>query len=118
MALVLFWGGLVVLMSGSFLGGADAVPLCNFRRVTGIPCPGCGGTRGVRAIVDGRPEHAFDLNPLLFIGLTLAGALFLRRLATGTRVAITLTARDRRAAWIVGGALLLAGWAYVIWRQG
>ncbi len=112
------WIGLIVLVSASFGGSPSAPSLCQFRNATGIPCPGCGGTRGARAILDGSPERAFDLNPLLFAFLTLWGVFFVRRLATGTRVVVRLTSRGRRVAWTVGTTLLLLGWAYVIWRQG
>ena len=69
-------------------------------------------------IVDGAPERAFDLNPLLFTFLALWAVFFVRRLATGTRVVVRLTSRGRKIAWAVGTVLILLGWAYVIWRQG
>lgn len=118
LAVLGLWVTVVVLSSSAFAGGEHAPTLCQFRRLTGVPCPGCGGTRGARAILDGQPEQAFDLNPLLFLFLTLWGVFLVRRLATGTRIVVRLTPGGRRVAWVVGVALVGLGWAYVIWRQG
>ena len=40
---------------------------CLFRRVTGIPCPSCGATRGVLALFDGSPGDALGHNPLMVV---------------------------------------------------
>lgn len=112
------WVGWIVLASGSFAGSGEFGTLCHVKRFTGVPCVGCGGSRGVRAILDGHPERAFDLNPGLFFVLTLAGTLLLRRMLTGQRIVVRFTPRGRRIAWIVLGLLFVAAWGYVIWRQG
>jgi hypothetical protein len=39
-------------------------PFCPFHQLTGIPCPGCGGTRAALEIIDGHFENAFHINPL------------------------------------------------------
>ena len=39
-------------------------PFCPFHQLTGIPCPGCGGTRAALEIIDGHFENAFQINPL------------------------------------------------------
>ena len=116
--IVLVWAGWILTSSSAFGGGEDAGTLCHFKRFTGVPCVGCGGSRGVRAIADGRPEEAFALNPGLFFLLTVWGALLLRRLVTGQRIVVRFTSRGRRIAWIVATLLFVAAWAYVIWRQG
>lgn len=47
------------------IGALDAGPvLCLFRRFTGIPCPGCGLTRGVARLLRGEVRQAFALHPL------------------------------------------------------
>ena len=115
---VLVWIGGILLTSSAFAGADDAASSCTLRRLTGVPCPGCGGTRGVRSIADGRPQDAFALNPGLFFLLTLWLALFVRRLVTGTRIAVRFTPRGRRIAWVVAVVLFALWWGYVIWRQG
>lgn len=117
-AVFAIWIAWIVMTSAAFAGKPDAPSLCQFRNLTGVPCPGCGGSRGARAILDGEPQRAFDLNPGLFFLLTVWFALFLRRLITGQRIVLRLSPRGRRIAWVVGTVLFLATWAYVIWRQG
>lgn len=116
--IVVLWVGSILLTSSVFFGPKDAPTTCHFRLLTGVPCAGCGGARGAGAILKGRPEKAFELNPGLFFLLTVWGALFLRRLATGERIVVRFTPRGRRIAWVLGTVLFLASWAYVIWRQG
>jgi hypothetical protein len=47
-------------------------PSCLFRDLSGYPCPSCGGTRAVRAMVTGDFQGAFLLNPLAVL-LILSG---------------------------------------------
>ncbi len=48
-------------------------PSCLFHDLSGYPCPSCGGTRALRAMVTGDLRGAFLLNPLaaflLLVGL-------------------------------------------------
>lgn len=50
-------------------------PGCIFRRFTGIKCPGCGGTRALKALLEGNIVEAFHYNlywlPCLFMLLLL-----------------------------------------------
>jgi hypothetical protein len=88
--------------------------LCAFRRVTGVPCPTCGATRGVLAIANGHPMDALLLNPLLFAVGGAVAALLAVRVLFGRRVALRLDPPWRRAAWGVATLAFLANWAYVI----
>ena len=51
----------------------EFVPPCPLRTITGIPCPLCGMTRGVTALVHGDVGHAIFLNPgsLLIVALAV-----------------------------------------------
>ena len=55
--------GTVILGAASRAG----VPLwiCPFPPVTGLPCPGCGVTRGLSALIDGRFAEAVALHPFV-----------------------------------------------------
>lgn len=47
---------------------------CPFRAVTGLPCPGCGLTRGGVALLHGHFSDAWNLHPfspLLWVALVL-----------------------------------------------
>ncbi len=48
------------------------VPPCPLRSVTGIPCPFCGMTRGVTAIVHADFSAAFGFNPGAFLVVAMA----------------------------------------------
>lgn len=41
------------------------LPPCLFRFVTGLPCPGCGGTRAFTAVLRGDLIHAFFYHPVV-----------------------------------------------------
>ncbi len=53
-------------------GGAGWMPGCNFRKLTGLECPGCGMTRAAHATLNGRFAQAFAFNPVGMILLPLA----------------------------------------------
>jgi len=94
------------------------VSLCLFKRITGLPCPTCGFTRGLLSLLSGRPGQGWLCNPLLF------SVLVLFFLATGIRVLfaravkIRLTRMERIIAWLLVGVLFAANWAYVIFYVG
>lgn len=44
-----------------------AIPVfCPFKVITGIDCPGCGMTRAMTSLIDGRPGDAALYNPFCF----------------------------------------------------
>ena len=47
--------------------------LCPVRQISGLPCPGCGTTRAVLALLRGDIRQALEFHPLIFI--TLAAIL-------------------------------------------
>jgi len=71
---------------------ARAIPVfCPFKAITGVACPGCGMTRAMLSLIDGRPGDAVLYNPfcffLLFIlVLSLMPGRWLTRLEADTRV--------------------------------
>jgi hypothetical protein len=56
----------------------EFVPPCPLRAITGIPCPMCGMTRGVTALVHGDFAHALSLNPGSFLVVALAVGLLVQ----------------------------------------
>lgn len=44
---------------------------CLFRAITGFPCPACGSTRSIVAVLRGEMQEALLLNPLGFLGIAL-----------------------------------------------
>lgn len=70
-----------VRVAGAVMLGAAAVrplvpfefvPPCPLRTITGIPCPMCGMTRGVTALVHGDFARALLLNPASYLAVALA----------------------------------------------
>jgi hypothetical protein len=47
-------------------------PFCWFHRATGLLCPGCGSLRALHQLLHGHLAAAFQLNPLLVVGLPVA----------------------------------------------
>lgn len=88
--------------------------LCLFKRLTGLPCPTCGTTRGALLILGGRPLEGFLCNPLVFAVAAAAVLVVVVRLAAGRAVRIRLSRRERIALWWTFAALAAANWLYVI----
>lgn len=59
-------------------GRTGFFPLCPFRQLTGLQCPGCGTTRALHELVHGHFAAAFELNPLLLIASPFLLGAFLR----------------------------------------
>ena len=70
-------------------------PSCPFRAVTGLLCPFCGSLRALHSLLQGAPQLAFALNPLVTIGVTtVVGAL-----AYDTARPAHATAVERLTGW-------------------
>jgi hypothetical protein len=88
-------------------------PLCPWRAVTGVACPGCGLTRAMGALLRGRADEALHLHPLVVVlGLQLAlvWAIALR----ATRPASTSLREPPR--WVMPGLFALNAVVFVaVW---
>jgi Protein of unknown function (DUF2752) len=76
-------GSLVLLFFNPTTTGL--FPVCPFRALTGLQCPGCGSTRACYQLIHLHPIAAFKLNPLMM--LTLPFILY--GLAGFTKSAVT-----------------------------
>ena len=56
----------------------EFVPPCPLRTITGIPCPMCGMTRGVTALVHGDFARALLMNPASYVAVALAVLLLVQ----------------------------------------
>lgn len=74
--------GLLLVLGGIGLAAAlyrfnpalySIYPRCQFHRLTGLNCPGCGGTRAVYALLHGDLLAALRDNALVVLGLAAAG---------------------------------------------
>lgn len=72
-------------------------PLCLFHAVTGLNCPGCGGTRAVHHLLHGDVAAALRCNALVVLALP-AGAL--AALALALKPSGASRWRQRAARWL------------------
>jgi hypothetical protein len=61
-------------------------PLCPLRRATGVPCPACGSTTAILALVGGRPIDAFAANPVT-VAAVVGAVLWWSSVLVGGRAA-------------------------------
>jgi hypothetical protein len=111
------WPLWAVAVTGAWLGlvglarvVAPHAALCTLRRITGVPCPGCGATRAVAALAQWDVLRAFAMNPIFVAALLLFVSLMAMRLLAGVAPRL----RPGRAALLLAAALVVANWAYVI----
>lgn len=105
----LYEGALLLLDRRLGLGLAT----CAFKRLTGHPCPTCGTTRGLLALLGGRPLEALAWNPLVLGCLALLGAVLIFRVLTSRLPGIPWTPGRRRLAWAILAAAVAANWIYL-----
>jgi hypothetical protein len=106
--LAALWSALVAIAIAG-----DVTGLCHFKRITGVPCPCCGGSRGVLRLIAGDLPGALAMNPLLVLTGTVLVAVAAIRLVGGRRAVWSLSVRGRRVAWAIAAAALLLNWVYV-----
>jgi hypothetical protein len=112
---------LAVVVARAMVDGRLLYPGCGFRWLTGLPCPGCGGTHALAALGDGDPLAALAHNPLvasLALGMVvLALAAALDRALHHGRLAVLVAARvrgiARRAGWWMLGAGVV-NWIFLL----
>lgn len=108
-------GGAVVWLSARM---GRPIYTCLFKRLTGIPCPTCGFTRGALCLLHGRVGQAWLYNPLLFSVLGVLLIAIVLRLVFARSVRVYLTHTERAIAWVLAVVLSCINWAYVIWCVG
>jgi hypothetical protein len=98
-----------------------AVPYaCPLRALAGIPCATCGMTRAFVHLAHGEVVLALSASPLgalLAAGAWLYALLDLARVAAGAPLP-SPGPRALRAAAALGGAAVLANWAWLLVREG
>ncbi|MEK7310102.1 MAG: DUF2752 domain-containing protein [Planctomycetota bacterium] len=90
---------------------------CTFKKITGIPCATCGGTRSTFYLSHLQFKQSLLMNPMVFlgfIGLVMWGIISLINIAFYKSKTISLAMPGKRLLIIllVGG--LLINWAYLI----
>lgn len=104
------------IFAAAILVLAECVPVfarflnwsCPFRAITGLYCPGCGGTRALSALLHGRVLESLKLHPFVLYGLgfylIFMGSWTLNRLTRGR-----IPGLKYRSWYVWGGVILVAG---------
>jgi hypothetical protein len=92
--------------------------LCPLRTGTGIPCPGCGGTRSAKSMLEFDLASALAHNPLLASGALVLLAALVIRLVFGHTLDGAFTQRQWTLIGITFGVLILLNWVWVLGRHG
>jgi len=112
LAVVAVYG--LVCLTVAYISGRAGVEftLCPMKRITGYPCPTCGGTRAALELLQGHPAEAFWMNPLVFASFIVVPLVYLgwRRVPAVYRQKI----RGSIFTWVILGAAALANWVYLI----
>jgi hypothetical protein len=119
---VLVLGGLILawelyISQGPELPEGTPRSLCLVRNVTGVPCPGCGGTRAVKSALALNPLEALAHNPLLVLGGVCLGGALLLRLVTAHTLRFSFTQQGWVVVAIVFALLVLMNWTWVLARH-
>lgn len=107
---------------GLLLSERMPIPLgCPFKAITGIPCPGCGGTRALQSILNGDILHALYINPLSCLLICFLCILPFWAFYDGYKQKDTLM-KALRTPWpkpylIILICILLANWIWNIIKQ-
>jgi hypothetical protein len=91
--------------------------VCMLRRVTGLPCPSCGMTRGVALCLRGHPLEATGYNPLtlpVLVGAFLLAIKWSYECLTGTRLVLLCSRPLRRFLFLLFGVVVLLNWTYML----
>ena len=75
--------GVLTLLALVEPAGQIVFPRCWLHEMTGLRCPGCGGTRAMHALLTGDLIRAWQLNPLVVTAIPFAAWWTLRGLRGG-----------------------------------
>ncbi len=115
-AVVLLSVWLILVLITVFLENIYKVEfqLCVFYRLTGLPCPTCGSTRGVLRAFNGEFVKAWLTNPFIFtmfmfIFFRLAGQLFFAK-----KITIIYSRLEQTIAYSLLLGFFILNWIYLL----
>lgn len=104
----------------------DGHTLCFIKNVTGYPCPACGTTNSVEAILSGSYQRALSVNPLGYIALlalVLLPVIIGIDLMSGKRMVYSMytnfdkTMKHRPILLFIIFLLLLINWIWNLYKM-
>ena len=106
----------LILVAGNALGWHLWV--CMFHEITGLPCPGCGLTRGMTAFARGDVQQALHwhpFTPVFALGLVLMVVVTVLREPQRTKVLDMMARIEARTG--ITFVLLIALMVFGLWRM-
>lgn len=115
-------GSAALVTAAVWLRFAGLPPLaCPFHAITGLPCPTCGATRALAALMTGRVAVSLDFNPAVLpavaLGLVYAVYALPVIVLRLPRVRVQISSHEARAARWLTLASALSFWAWMIVRS-
>ena len=85
---------------------------CLFQTLTGLYCPGCGGTRAIRSLLKGDLRMSFQYHPLvLYAVFVLFLEMILRAAVKRQKFSVEIRKADRIFI-LAGAAIVAANWIF------
>lgn len=105
----------LLVAAGAWVEATWSVPLetCLLKRISGHPCPTCGATRSVLAMLRGDWTGSLRASPILWLAALSAAGAAGYRVWRGP-VAWERLERHRRPLLVAGLLALLANWVWVL----
>ena len=101
---------LILCVTAALPSDGAGVPLCLFKALTGLPCPGCGLTRAFSSLLHGQFAKAYAFHPFVFLFVPLAFLLAAQGLLPqASRETLAQWSRQHHAALRRGYLSLIAG---------
>ena len=73
---------------------------CPLRALTGVPCPMCGMTTAVKAVLSGHVQASVAANPFGIVAVLVAVLLLVRPSLRSARLPISLLAGGALVSWV------------------
>lgn len=93
-------------------------PECGFRKVFGIPCVGCGGTRAMKALSAGHLREAVGFSPAAILGVFVSAVWVIVGISRFRRGVPPLSPEEQNhriyRVLIATGVILLGNWIYLL----
>ncbi len=94
--------------------------VCPFKAIWGIPCPGCGGTRTARALLNGNFLYALSINPLSCLIILLFIIMWIWSIWDGWKYKNTLydvlAKQWSNRTLFIGTIIIVINWIFNIYK--
>lgn len=116
--LVIEFVALIVILSVYYLH----LPIkCPFKIATGLPCPGCGGTRALVALMQGHFIEAVSINPLsvliIIFALIAPVWLFIDCYRGSDSLQRVIRGKWSKPTMIIVAIVIIVNWIWNIYKQ-